>query len=774
MALDPKKLKEVKERLDEIRDAGTEASFAFSDMSKNLGQIAKNSGDFQESIVASGKAAKSLVKESNELAKFTEADLSNKKTAAKFANHAAEAAKKRVKIESQIRVLNVLKQNASEKEVKNLDKTITILQDGVDRSKIISGEFDNIVGANNELNTSTKFFDGLEKTLKTIPGVGPLISGPFKAASQAVRTAKLEGDGFFKAAGKGALELGKAFGPAVLLGSIINANKHTVELARNLQMSVHDAHKLEIEFSKIAFSSGKAYINQNNLSEAMGTLVKQTGLVAGFTEDQLTNQVFLSKQLGLSADSSAEFAKYQAFTGKSSEETNKEIADSVVNLKKETGIALKLSDVFDEVAKTNAGLQAAYGFNNKLLAEQVINTKKIGINMAQAENIAKNMLDFESSIANELEAELLTGKSLNLEEARRLSLMGKSSEAAAEILNQVGSTADLAKMNVIQQEALAKAVGMERNELIASVKERETLAKIGGQSVKDQLAAATSESERLAIKKKIREQGGEDLLLQYEQTSAAEKFEAALIKIQNAIGNITEFLSPAVDFFAKILDSAVGLGVVLTTTITFGLASMAASLVESLTTLGLINLAKKESVVTDKTDLVIEEAKTLTKKIQNTEEKKGIGYALRRVAISAGQLLKDIGSAAMAALRAFAALGPIGWVAGGIAAAGAVALGMKYMSDGVIGPGGKTVVSGPEGSIQLNDKDSMIVGTDLGGKKQSKKEIAQETSVTSKEQLQEAIKQNTLLTQLMEVNVKIVENTEKLKELDNVGFYEIQ
>ena len=74
MPLDSKKLKEVQERLDEIRDAGTEASFAFKDMSQQIGQIAKNSGDLRDSIIASGKAAKDLVKESNELAKFTTAD----------------------------------------------------------------------------------------------------------------------------------------------------------------------------------------------------------------------------------------------------------------------------------------------------------------------------------------------------------------------------------------------------------------------------------------------------------------------------------------------------------------------------------------------------------------------------------------------------------------------------------------------------------------------------------------------------------------------------
>ena len=40
-----------------------------------------------------------------------------------------------------------------------------------------------------------------------------------------------------------------------------------------------------------------------------------------------------------------------------------------------------------------------------------------------------------------------------------------------------------------------------------------------------------------------------------------------------------------------------------------------------------------------------------------------------------------------------------------------------YMKDGVIGPGGEMVVSGPKGSIQLDKDDSIIAGTDLMGGK---------------------------------------------------------
>jgi hypothetical protein len=53
-------------------------------------------------------------------------------------------------------------------------------------------------------------------------------------------------------------------------------------------------------------------------------------------------------------------------------------------------------------------------------------------------------------------------------------------------------------------------------------------------------------------------------------------------------------------------------------------------------------------------------------------------------------------------------LGGLAAVMGGIAA-------YSLMNDGIISPTGGMVVSGPEGSIQLNKKDSIIAGTNLGG-----------------------------------------------------------
>ena len=130
-----------------------------------------------------------------------------------------------------------------------------------------------------------------------------------------------------------------------------------------------------------------------------------------------------------------------------------------------------------------------------------------------------------------------------------------------------------------------------------------------------------------------------------------------------------------------------------------------------------------------------------------------------------GQLMKDIGIAAMRAIQSLASIPYIGWGLGIVAAGTAVALGMKYMSDGMIGPGGETIVSGPKGSIQLDKDDSMVVGTNLDGGGGSKPNPIAERR--AEEQLQQSKTQNQLLSQL-------IGNTNKLKDLDNVSFYEIQ
>jgi len=93
-----------------------------------------------------------------------------------------------------------------------------------------------------------------------------------------------------------------------------------------------------------------------------------------------------------------------------------------------------------------------------------------------------------------------------------------------------------------------------------------------------------------------------------------------------------------------------------------------------------------------------------------------VAYNAKAILTAAIEKKKAIASALATAFKGMSG-GPIGIalsIAAGLAAVGVISK-LTSMDDGVIGPGGETMVSGPKGSIKLNDQDSMIVGTNLGG-----------------------------------------------------------
>jgi len=79
--------------------------------------------------------------------------------------------------------------------------------------------------------------------------------------------------------------------------------------------------------------------------------------------------------------------------------------------------------------------------------------------------VSDGILDFQSSIENELKASLLIGRQLNLNEARRLAMAGDMAGLQEEILRQVGSEEELQRMNAIQRKSLAGALGVTVQEL---------------------------------------------------------------------------------------------------------------------------------------------------------------------------------------------------------------------------------------------------------------------------------------------------------------------
>lgn len=94
-----------------------------------------------------------------------------------------------------------------------------------------------------------------------------------------------------------------------------------------------------------------------------------------------------------------------------------------------------------------------------------VSAKSLGLNLSTVQKVAEGLLDIEGSIGKQMEASVLIGRELNLDRARQLALSGDLEGVLREVKNQVGGEAEFNRMNVIQRQKLAEAVGLSTSEL---------------------------------------------------------------------------------------------------------------------------------------------------------------------------------------------------------------------------------------------------------------------------------------------------------------------
>lgn len=211
------------------------------------------------------------------------------------------------------------------------------------------------------------------------------------------------------------------------------------------------------------------------------------------------------------------------------------VTEVTQELNGQNGIQLNIKEIQEGIGKiSNANALSAKN-NTKELTHQVFQAKLLGLEQSKVNDIAGGLLDFESSIQAEMEAELLTGKQLNLEKARTAALNNDMATVAAELAKQGVSAAEFGDMNRIQQEAVAKAMGMSRDEMGDMLMNQEKLSSLQskfGDDVKS--ISEVQEKYNKALKDgTLTEQmkadlAEEGLLAQFESATAQDNLNAAM------------------------------------------------------------------------------------------------------------------------------------------------------------------------------------------------------------------------------------------------------
>ncbi len=474
-------------------------------------------------------------------------------------------------------------------------------------------------------------------------------------------------------------------GFGLLIKSVLEVDKASGEFAKNNGISYQNALAIRGEMNEIARSSNDVVVSSKALMETQGTLNKFFGQSTKFTGKLAEDMTSIAKRTGLSEEAQGTFALEAMKTGKGVKDILKTQTLTVMEMNKEKGLQMSVKQVQEAISKTSNAVFMTFKGSTEELTKQVMSVKALGANMAQVEGIASSLLDFESSIQSELEAELLLGKQINLEKAREAALRGDMGKVAEEVMGNEAIMNAFATDNVIQQEAAAKALGMNRDQLAGMIKEQEKLEAVRGAGF-DNMNDAQKEYNKMRAKGYSKEAaaakiGDDNLAAQLESVSVAERFEATMARVQEVFVALAEPILGIVDGIMTMVGGAEHLANILV-----GIA-------------GTYALIKAYTLATSVYENVI-----LAKKMaQGSMDARALFLGKSKLAQMVAQAV------------AFAIMNPFTALAGLAIGAGVGGMIYSQMKDGMIGPDGGMVVSGEKGSIQLDKQDSIIAGTDLLG-----------------------------------------------------------
>ena len=321
--------------------------------------------------------------------------------------------------------------------------------------------------------------------------------------------------------------------PTVILGAMLKGFKEVDKAAVDFQRTTgQDGNTFALQID--AANSG--FITMTDYLKTATALTKELSMNATniFTPEDLLEASRIEHYMGMTAKEASQLAKMSKLNGKSVKANNEALVAGVNSFNKQNKAGILAKGVLEDVANVSVDIGILYsGYPEKLGAAGAA-AAAMGTTLAGVKKLASSLLDFESSIASEMEAELLTGKQLNLEKARQAALNNDLETVAKELSNQGITSASFAKMNSIQQQAQAKALGMSTEEMAKML-------------IQQGLSVGMSEEGLSAAQKQTLEQ--------MKQEEAGKKMEAAMAKISQALAPLVDLLADIVTPIAGVLSN---------------------------------------------------------------------------------------------------------------------------------------------------------------------------------------------------------------------------
>jgi hypothetical protein len=391
--------------------------------------------------------------------------------------------------------------------------------------------------------------------------------------------------------------------------------------------------------------------------------------IANFSDEVVAGLTLLNTNFGVSAESAAKVQGIFEQIGGLTSETAAGVQLQVANMAKLAGVAP--AKVFEDIAENAEIASTLFQGDVESLTKAAIEARRLGTNLKSVASTTEHLLDFQSNIGDELTAATFVGGQFNLTQARSLAAAGKTVEAQKEVLKQLQRSGDFRKQDYFTQQQLAKAAGMSVEEINKQLNAQEKLNSLS--------------SEQRALADKAIEQGldisnidKDQLASQVQQFSKQQEMQASVEKLTNAFTGIAAAIGsaivPALDGVMEVINP---IAQVVGSIVSFfaQIPGFFPAIIAGLTTMYI--LQKRAAI-----QAFFAAIPKIFSSFASIPFGLGIPLAVGAVAGLASMMSKK----------------------------------PKVADDMYSPPGyGSRVLTGPEGSIALNNNDTVLAGTNLGG-----------------------------------------------------------
>jgi hypothetical protein len=518
-----------------IKTIGNDLNRTFNSLVKSSSEFSANSYKVSQGLLSSKDISKQIVG-----VQIKRIELENKINTAKkmgvdLNQESVDAAKEALK--EQDKQLNL-----AEQKVKEIEKNMGM-----------TGEIFQRLG-------KTKFFGGLVNA---------------SGATENMRKAAAGGAKGFELMTVGAKSMAKALnvGPLAILAAIVKvaqffvsamfrADELATKTAKAFGLTKKNAealnHSLDVQTGYLL----KGLYTTEDMVGAYEEFVGLTGAVQDSTKSLLLDQNTLTHKMGIAGDEAAYLNVMINNQGKSTKEVFNNVNDIANAQAEQNGYLISGQMIFKEIASLSAGITANYGNNIIALSKANLQTRRLGVNLKQAANVADGLLNFEQSITAELEAEILLGQQFNFERARALAATGDIAGATEEVLRQTKNLNDEQLRSPIVQKAIAAATGLSVEEFMKARQITKMLTADQGKLQK-KLNDLSSDKERAAYKEQLLEGAKfEDIK---KTRTAQEKFNVAISNAKDQFADLIgtgflPFLTKQMPKLLKMLANFTGAG----------------------------------------------------------------------------------------------------------------------------------------------------------------------------------------------------------------------